>query len=301
MLILSNLRVVYKSILSGQERCGDLSTHPAVQIQRQHASKAVSDRMRDHPPKTTSEYMPAYQLSLLALCILIISFLYSSVGQAGASGYIAIMTLFDLAPEAIKPTALILNIFVAAIATWQFWRSGHCSWSEFWPYAALSVPMAFLGGYFNLPTRVFNVIVGIVLIFSAVRFVMHPKVDETPANPVRPVAIGVGGAVGFLAGLTGTGGGIFLTPILVGMHWASAKTAAALTATFVLVNSTSSLLGNVASTRHLPQSIPMLVAVAMVGGAVGSYCGSTYFTARFVKHLLAAVLLFSGLKLLLTP
>ena len=159
----------------------------------------------------------------LSLAMFCIAFLYSSVGHAGASGYIAVMTLFSLAPAEIKPTALALNILVASIGSWQFWRAGHFSWRLFWPFAILSFPLAYVGGYLNLPTHIFKIVVGVVLLFSAIRFLM-PQIAETePHAPSKPVANGVGAFLGLLSGLTGTGGGIFLTPILLLMRWATTK------------------------------------------------------------------------------
>ncbi|HEY2139577.1 MAG TPA: sulfite exporter TauE/SafE family protein, partial [Chthoniobacterales bacterium] len=170
--------------------------------------------------------MPEHLL-LLTLVIFLVAFLYSSVGHAGASGYIAVMSLFSLAPAVIRPTALVLNILVACIGTFQFWRAGHFSWRLFWPFAVLAIPLAFVGGYINLPTHVFKVLVGIVLLFSAIRFFWRPSEDIVTGEPSRPAAIGIGAGLGLLAGLTGTGGGIFLTPLLLSMRWARAKAAAA--------------------------------------------------------------------------
>ena len=170
----------------------------------------------------TPEHLP-----FLTLAIFGVAFLYSCVGHAGASGYIAVMTLFNIAAVEIKPTALILNILVASIATWQFWRAGHFCWRLFWPFALLAVPMAFVGGYLNLPTHAFKVMVGVVLLFSAVRFLWPPAADSVLREPSPTVAIPLGAGLGLLSGLTGTGGGIFLTPLLLFMRWARTKNAAA--------------------------------------------------------------------------
>lgn len=240
------------------------------------------------------------QLSFLALAILVVAFLYSSVGHAGASGYIAVMSLFGLAPEVIKPTALILNILVACIGAWQFWRAGYFSWRLFWPFAVLAIPMAFIGGYINLPTHIFKVLVGIILLFTAVRFLFRPTDDSVAKEPQRPVAILVGGGLGLLSGLTGTGGGIFLTPLLLFMRWAKAKPAAAVSAFFILVNSISGLLGNVSSTRLFPSYAIFLAFAAIVGGTIGSYYGSQQLEHATIKRLLAIVLLIAGVKLILT-
>jgi uncharacterized protein len=244
--------------------------------------------------------MPADQLLLLTLGILTIAILYSSVGHAGASGYIAVMSLFSLAPEVIKPTALVLNIVVASIGTWQFWRAGHFSWKLFWPFAVLSIPMAFLGGYVALPTRAFKIIVGVVLLFSAVRFLLPSPSAEEARDPPRPAAMATGAGLGLLAGLTGTGGGIFLTPLLLLMHWARTKAAAAVSALFILVNSVSGLLGSFSSTKNLPSFALLLALAVVIGGTLGSYLGSRRLQHQTIKRCLAFVLLIAGGKLILT-
>ena len=236
-------------------------------------------------------------LPWLALGVLAIAFLYSSVGHAGASGYIAVMTLFGLAPEAIKPIALVLNILVASIGTWQFWRAGHFRWQLFWPFAVLAIPAAFLGGYLNLPTPVFKIVVGVVLLFSALRFLFDPREAAATRPPHRPIALVVGGFLGLLAGLTGTGGGIFLTPLMILRRWAPTKVAAATSVVFILCNSIAGLLGNLSATRSFPTFALVLAAAAVLGGAAGSYLGSQRFSPVLIKRLLAAVLIIAGLKL----
>jgi hypothetical protein len=237
-------------------------------------------------------------LALLTLAVLVIAFLYSSVGHAGASGYIAVMSLFSMAPAEIRPTALVLNILVAGIGSWQFRRAGHFSWRLFWPFALLSIPCAFLGGYLNLPGRTFKVLVGVVLLFSAARFLIPPPAEPEPRPPSRPLSFGVGAGLGLLSGLTGTGGGIFLTPLVIFMRWARTKTASAISALFILVNSASGLLGNISATQSFPAfALPLAVAV-VCGGAAGSYLGSRRFPHTTIKRLLAAVLIIAGFKLI---
>ena len=240
------------------------------------------------------------QLVILTVLVLAVAFLYSSVGHAGASGYIAVMSLLELAPAVIKPTALVLNILVASIATFQFWQAGHFSWRLFWPFAVLAMPCAFVGGYVNLPTHVFKVLVGIVLLFSAIRFLWKPAEDIVRKEPSRVVAVPIGAGLGLLAGLTGTGGGIFLTPLLLLMRWATTKQAAGVSALFILFNSVSGLLGNISSTQRIPSfAIPLAVA-AVVGGTIGSHLGSKRLPHTAIKRLLAIVLLIAGTKLILT-
>ena len=245
--------------------------------------------------------MTTETLIFLCLAILLVAFLYSSVGHAGASGYIAVMTLFGLAPTVIKPSALVLNILVASLAAWQFWRAGHFSWSLFWPFAVLSIPLAFLGGYINLPTHLFKILVGLVLLYSAVRFFFESKTDDREiVPPAKPLALVTGAGLGLLSGLTGTGGGIFLTPLMIFLRWSKTKTASAVSALFILVNSIAGLLGNISSTRQLPVfALPIAIA-AVSGGAVGSYLGSQQFSVGFIKKLLAVVLLIAGGKLVFT-
>jgi len=240
------------------------------------------------------------ELSLLlplSLGIFVIAILYSSVGHAGASGYIAVMSLFSLAPEFIKPAALTLNIFVASITFYQFYRAGHFRWPLFWPFIVLSIPMAFLGGYLNLPTRIFNVVIGLILLFSAARFILDMRPDTPKGPPSKTAAVSSGGGIGLLAGLTGTGGGIFLTPLLLMMRWATAKNAAAVSALFILFNSIAGLAGNITATLSLPVfALPMVIA-SVAGGSIGSWMGSRQISHIGIKRLLATVLLIAGLKL----
>jgi uncharacterized protein len=239
-------------------------------------------------------------LVLLTGGIFVVAVLYSSVGHAGASGYIAVMSLLSLAPAVIKPTALALNILVASIATMQFLSAGHFSWRLFWPFALLAVPFAFVGGYVTLPDVGFKLLVGIVLLYSSVRLVIQGSSDRPAREPPLGLALAAGAGIGLLSGLTGTGGGIFLTPLLLFMGWARPKTAAAVSALFILLNSSAGLLGNVSSTNSIPSFILPLLIAAGIGGAIGSYLGSRSFGATSIKRLLAAVLLIAGIKLLFT-
>jgi uncharacterized membrane protein YfcA len=231
--------------------------------------------------------------------VLAVALLYSSVGHAGASGYIAVMSLAGLAPEVIRPTALLLNVLVAAIASLQFWRAGRFSWPLFWPFALAAVPMAFVGGAAALPAHVFKIAVGVVLLLSAAWLLRKPRGDAEPSAPRRSVALGAGAGIGLLAGLTGTGGGIFLTPLLLLRRWARAQTAAGVTAPFVLVNSLAGLAGNLSATRDLPGvALPLAGAVAL-GGFVGSSLGSRRLPHAAIERLLALVLVIGGGKLVL--
>lgn len=235
----------------------------------------------------------------MAVAVLLVAFLYASVGHAGASGFIAVMSLFGLAPGVIKPTALVLNVLVASLAAWQFWRAGHFSWGLFWPFGLLSVPFAFLGGYLDLPAHLFKMLVGVVLLLSALRLLLKPAEDLKTGVPSKPLALAVGGGLGLLSGLTGTGGGIFLTPLLLFRKWARVREASAVSALFILLNSVAGLLGTWSRTRDLPGFAGVLAVAVLAGGAAGSYLGSRRFPPTVIQRLLAAVLLIAGGKLLL--
>ena len=239
-------------------------------------------------------------LILLSLAIGVVAFLYSSVGHAGASGYIAVMALWGLAPTVIRPTALVLNILVASIGAFQFWRAGHFSWRLFWPFALLSVPAAYFGGYLQLPAPILKILIGLVLLFSAVRLIFRRGDPPETSAPSPPVAIGVGAAIGFLSGLTGTGGGIFLTPMLLFFRWALIRQAAAVSALFILVNSISGLIGYFTATRSIPGLGLVLAPTAVICGILGSHLGSRRFPVRTITLLLATVLIIAGAKLILT-
>jgi uncharacterized membrane protein YfcA len=244
--------------------------------------------------------MDTTHLVLLFIAVGLIAFLYSSVGHAGASGYIATMTLFELAPTVIRPTALVLNILVATIGTFQFWRAGYFSWKLFWPFAVLSVPAAYVGGYLQPSASILRILIGVVLLFSAARLVFRTGDPPHTVTPSPPVAIGTGAGLGFLSGLTGTGGGIFLTPLLLFCRWAHIRQAAAVSALFIWVNSIAGLVGYFTKVHSIPSLGLILAASAIIGGAVGSHLGSRRFAVRVISFLLATVLLIAGIKLIFT-
>src|SRR5216117_1257602 len=244
--------------------------------------------------------MDATHFILLFCAIGLIAFLYSSVGHAGATGYIAIMTLGGLAPAIIRPTVLVLNILVAFIAALQFWRAGHFNWKLFWPFALLSVPAAYFGGYLQPSASVLKILIGLVLLFSAVRLIFRRFDPPAVISPPPPTAIGVGAGIGFLSGLTGTGGGIFLTPLLLFCRWAHIRQAAAVSAVFILVNSIGGLVGYFTAVRSLPVLGLYLAIPAIIGGVIGSHLGSRRLPVRAISILLAIVLMIAGMKLIFT-
>lgn len=235
----------------------------------------------------------------LLICILIVAVLYSSVGHGGASGYIAALALFSVAPAAFKPTALILNILVAVIATYSFARAGHFSWRLFWPFAITSIPCSFIGGFLNLPPNIYKPLVGLILLASACRLFFHSKDDGSAVrHPSMPVALSVGAVLGLLSGLTGVGGGIFLSPLFILLKWGKARETSAVAALFILVNSTAGLLGHISSLQAIPCFAPLLAITAITGGIVGSFFGSCRMPNAGVIRTLSVVLTIAGFKLL---
>ena len=238
--------------------------------------------------------------ALLCVAMLTVAFLYSSVGHGGASGYIAVMALAQVSSTIIRPTSLVLNIVVAAIGSVQFWRAGHFRCSLFWPFAIGSIPAAFYGGSLTLPTRALNILIAVVLLLSAVRLLIQLQPAAETHAPSKPIALVTGGVLGFLAGLTGTGGGIFLTPLMIILRWASTKEAAAVSVVYILVNSVAGLAGAMQKGITLPPYLGPLIGAVVIGGSFGSYFGSRRFSVPVIHVLLASVLILAGGKLILT-
>jgi uncharacterized membrane protein YfcA len=238
---------------------------------------------------------------IFPLGILLVAFLYSSVGHAGASGYIAVMAFYSIPAQEIRPVTLSLNIVVAILGGWNFIRAGHFSMKLFWPLAIASIPLAFLGGYLRLPNHLLHLLLGFVLWGSALRFLIRPKEETVFHSPMRSSLLATGGVLGLFAGLTGTGGGIFLTPWMIWRKWAPTKTVAALSVIFILVNSISGLAGYISSVRALPRVGWILFSVAIVGGWFGSYWGSRRYSPVWIQRLRALVLLIAGAKLIFIP
>lgn len=253
--------------------------------------------------------MDAASLVLLAL-IFVIAVLYSSVGQAGGSGYLAAMALIGMAPVAMKPTALCLNIVVALIATVRFTRAGYFSWRLLWPFALGSVPLSFIGGVLVLPGTVYRGLVGMLLLFaSAMLLFRADKGDEAIGSPAAgaggswpsiPVGMMVGGGIGLLSGMIGIGGGIFLSPVVLLRSWAGARQTSALAAPFILVNSVAALAGHYLATGYIPAPAPMWAAAAAAGGLFGAGLGARRLSPAAIRKVLAAVLLIAAVRLILS-
>ena len=243
--------------------------------------------------------MPVSETIAIAFLFVVGAALYASVGHGGASSYLAVMGLFSLSPEVMKPTALALNIIVAAVATAKFYRAGLFKWELFWPFAVVSVPAAFVGGATALSARSYKILVGVVLLYAAV-WLFRSSLRSTTKAPHRPplwAAIISGLVIGFLSGITGVGGGIFLSPLLLYMGWSETRATSAVAAPFILVNSIAGLFGHLSSVAQLPSNIPVWGAAVLVGGWIGATYGSRRAPTPVLRQLLSLVLIVAGVKL----
>lgn len=243
--------------------------------------------------------------TFLAAMFFVVAALYSSVGHGGASGYLAAMALAGTATVLLRPISLSLNILVAGLATIAFARAGFFSWRLFLPFALAAVPAAALGGAIALPPQALRVAIGVLLLISALRLVR--PVDRTERRgcvaPRRSTPLVVGAAIGLVAGLTGTGGGILLSPLLLHLRWADVKRTAATSAAFVLVNSLAGLVGLATTTDSLPEDLRrwwwLWAGAAVAGGALGSHLGATRMAPPHLRRILAIVLVIAGCKMAL--
>lgn len=236
---------------------------------------------------------------LFAVLLMAAAALYSAVGHGGASAYLALMALTGFAPEEMRPLALVLNLFVAAIAFIQFCRAGAFNLRLFLLFSGAAIPMAFLGGSIDLGGTWHRMLLGVVLIISAATLVFRPQVASSEVAAPRPsVALPTGGALGLIAGLTGTGGGIFLSPLLILMRWAEARTVAGISAAFIFCNSAAGLLGQGGKLSVLPAHTPWYVGAVIIGGLFGSSISASWLPRTALIRLLALVLVIAGAKLL---
>jgi uncharacterized protein len=242
---------------------------------------------------------------LLGLLFFIGATLYSSVGHAGASAYLAAMALVGVAPAEMKPIALVLNIFVASLGVWRYSRAGFSDWKMLWPFLIGSIPLAFIGGSLDIPDRAYKITLGVFLLIGAARLLLpgeiKPVLNLLPPN--KPVSAIIGASIGFLAGLTGTGGGIFLSPVLIFTSWASVRIASGIAAGFILANSMAGLAGQLLKNKNpidaLPPEIPLYVAIVLIGGWIGTTLGTGKLATRNVLRALGVVLIVAGGKLVL--
>ena len=246
--------------------------------------------------------MDASTIFAMAVLMAIAAALYSSVGHGGASAYLAIMALFSVAPETMRPTALALNLVVASFAAASFALKGQTNWRLLAAFAITAVPAAFIGGGIELPSHVYRPLVGIVLLAAALRLFWQP--ERLAARPVRspPMAamLPAGAALGLLAGLTGTGGGIFLSPLIILFGWEEARKTSGIAAAFIVLNSAAGLLGNLGSVQKLPEELPILVGSVFAGALLGAWLGVSRLPRHRLLQGLAIVLVIAAVKLLFT-
>ncbi len=236
---------------------------------------------------------------LICICLFFGAILYTSVGHAGASIYIAIMSIFGVPVTTIKPTALSLNIIVSSYTSYQFVRAKFYDIKLAIPLLIGAIPAAFIGGYINLPSNIYKPIIGVMLLYSAYRFITVKKEDEKPTVPYKFFyAVTTGIIIGFLAGLTGTGGGIFLSPLIIFAAWTTTKGASGTVAIFIFFNSLFGLMGNITSLSATPPTLPLYAGAALLGGIIGSRIGVHYFQHTAIKRTLGLVLLIASLKLM---
>jgi uncharacterized membrane protein YfcA len=209
------------------------------------------------------------------------------------------MALVGVAPGVMKPTALTLNILVAAVATVRFYRAGCFSWEILWPFILASVPFAFIGGAISLPNADYKLLFGVMLLYAAARLVFMTQ-SASAAKPLPLWAALISGmGIGLLSGLTGVGGGIFLSPLLLFMGWAETRQTSGVSAAFILMNSLAGLLGHISSVAALPHAIPILATAALIGGLIGADYGSRRLGHRMIQRLLAVVLVIAGVKMIM--
>jgi len=233
--------------------------------------------------------------------LFLVAFLYSSVGHGGASGYLALMAIFSFTPDVMKPTALLLNLFVSLTSFIQFYRGKHFSWTIFLPFAIASVPMAFVGGLITIDTFVYKKILGLLLLIPIIRFLFFNNISVTDIKKSNTVlSLFIGATIGFLSGMIGIGGGIILSPVLLLLKWADMKRAAGISALFIFVNSLSGLAGQLTKGIHFSAGMYAYVAIAFAGGVCGAYFGAMRFNQTILKYLLAVVLMLAAYKLLFT-
>ena len=233
--------------------------------------------------------------------LFVIAFLYASVGHGGASGYLALMAIFSFSPQVMKPTALLLNLFVSTVSFIQFYRGGHFKWKIFLPFAIASVPMAFVGGLITIDGTIYKKILGLLLIIPVIRFLFFSniKVEEKKESNIA-LSVLIGALIGFLSGLIGIGGGIILSPVLLLLKWTDQKQTAAISAAFIFVNSLSGLFGQLKKGIYFSADMYAYVAIAFVAGLCGAYFGSLKFKQTILKNTLGLVLALAAYKLLFT-
>lgn len=238
--------------------------------------------------------------SVLLITIMVMAVLYSSVGHGGASGYLAAMALFGLAPDVMKPAALTMNLFVASLVLFRLYRADYFSFRIFIPLALASMPMAYVGGTLMPVDTTYQYLVGGMLLLAALSFFIRID-NERPCVDVKlSIAVPVGAALGFISGLTGVGGGIYLSPLLLWLRWTQMRTNAAIAAAFILVNSAAGLAGHVMTVNRWPADVTWYVVAALLGAVVGAELAVRRLAPPVLRQLLGVVLIVAGTKMVMT-
>lgn len=238
---------------------------------------------------------------LFYILLFLVAMLYSSVGHGGASGYLALMAIYAFTPEVMKPTALILNLFVSLTSFIQFYRGEHFKWKIFVPLAVASIPLAFIGGLITMEASIYKKVLGSLLFIPVIRFLFFANIpDEELKRSNLILSFLIGSLIGFLSGLIGIGGGIILSPILLLLKWTNQKQTAAISALFIFVNSLSGLAGQLINGINFSSEMLTYVTIAFAGGLCGAYLGALKFNQNVLKNTLAVVLMMAGWKLIFT-
>ncbi|MBL1231776.1 MAG: sulfite exporter TauE/SafE family protein [Flavobacteriales bacterium] len=238
---------------------------------------------------------------IFLLILPVVAFMYAAVGHGGASGYLALMALFSFAPDTMKPTALLLNLFVAAISFIHYAKSGYFNKKLFLSFAIASIPLAFVGGLIEVDASIYKKVLAILLIFAILKMLnVFGKESDTIKDVKVWQGLSIGGIIGFFSGLIGIGGGIILSPVILLMKWGKMKEAAAVSALFIWVNSAAAMGGQLSSGVKIDTQAFLLVAIAVIGGFLGGYLGSKKFNNQGLRYMLAFVLLIACVKLFLT-
>ena len=235
------------------------------------------------------------------ILLFIVALLYASVGHGGASGYLALMAIYGFAPEVMKPSALILNLFVSLTSFIMFYKGGHFKWKLFLPFALASIPFSFLGGTITLEAAIYKKVLGVLLLFPVARFFFYPNTKDADLKSSNfIISLLIGAIIGFLSGLIEIGGGIILSPVLLLLNWTNQKQTAAISALFIFVNSIAGLAGQLSKGIHIDNTVFGFIAIAFIGGLGGAWLGSLRLNQLYLKYTLAIVLLMASVKLILT-
>jgi len=232
------------------------------------------------------------------IILFVVAFLYASVGHGGASGYLALMAIYGIAPEVMKPTALLLNLFVSGSAFLQFYRGNHFLKYIFLPLAAASIPMSFVGGMLVIEDHIYKKILGALLLLPVIRLLFFKNTDTSGLKKSNIyLSLLVGGCIGLLSGMIGIGGGIILSPVLLLLKWTDQKQTAAISALFIFVNSVAGLAGQFTKGIEFNNNMLLYVVVAFSGGMLGAYYGAAKFNQNVLKNVLGLVLFMAAFKL----